>query len=327
MPAKIANAPGADHDRADGQAREHDAGDERRRDVPAGPPAFGFGADLDRGRFLPARPAEALGPDPNRARGLGLVRRALLAEELGDRDLLGGLWRRRLRIDPHLVPDGLGEVVGRGLDSLDVRRVLHCLWRGLGHDLWDRHRLGLLDQLGHAGLVAGKVDVPSRAGLGSLADVVPLRLRLGLEQERALDVGLGRRLLARERLVADGRLPRLGLGGRLLLVLGFGGTVLRPGLERHGRATRVGFTLRLLGLRAGRLVVALRARPLFRTLALGRLRPVDVLDRREELVEILEEVLALVPFLVLRHAQISLSSASLCATTSSMSEMCLSVSF
>ncbi len=60
---------------------------------------------------------------------------------------------------------------------------------------------------------------------------------------------------------------------------------------------------------------------------LGGLGPVDVLDRSEELVEVLEQVLALGPLLVLSHAQISLSSASLWATTSSIPPMCLSVSF
>src|SRR4029450_448416 len=206
----------------------------------------------------PPRGAEALGTHPDRARGLGFVGRTLLAQELGDRDLLGGLWRPRL--DLHLVPDGLGEVVGRGLDGLDVRRVLRSLRHSLWHDL-DLCRLGLLDQLGHTGLVAGKVDVPSRAGLGALVDVVPLRL--GLEHDGAnlalllLDAGLGRRLLGRERLLADGRFAHVRLGRRRLLVLGFWRTVLRPGLERHGRGTRcVGFTLRLLGVPARRLVAA-----------------------------------------------------------------------
>jgi hypothetical protein len=220
-------------------------------------------------------PPKPSAPDPDGARGLGRVRRSLLAEELGDRDLLGGLWRRSLRLDPHLVPDGLGEVVGRGLDGLDVRRVLESLRQSLHHDL---DRLRLLDQLGDTRLVAGEVDVPSRAGL-DLLDVVSLR-RGPERNEPASPCSPSTSASGGDSWLANGSSPT---GGSR--TPGSADTASRPRYPRiHSPAARVP---------ARRLVAALRARRLLRTLALGRLGPVDVLDRREELVEILEEVLAL----------------------------------
>ena len=82
-------------------------------------------ADLHRRRLLPAGSAEALAADPDGARGL--LRRLLLvlvAEQRGDRDLLGGLERGGLGLHLDLVADGLREVVGRGLDGLEVGGLL-----------------------------------------------------------------------------------------------------------------------------------------------------------------------------------------------------------
>jgi hypothetical protein len=72
---------------------------------------------------------------------------------------------------------------------------------------------------------------------------------------------------------------------------------------------RLGFILvdvldaeRLIGFRSGRFLRARsRARSGPRRRVLGRLGPVDVLNRREELVQVLEELFALAPLLVLRH--------------------------
>ena len=152
-------------------------GDERRRDVAPGTLAFGFRADLDRGGFLPARSAEPLRSDPNGPRGLRRPGRlgALLAEELRDLHLLGGLRDRILGLDVDLVANGLGEVVGSGLDGLDVG----CLLGDLGP--------ALLDQLGDARLLprrgGRRSRRPRRRSEPSVLFVVALGL--GLQQERA----------------------------------------------------------------------------------------------------------------------------------------------
>ena len=321
--------PGPDQDRADRQADQDDAGDERRRHVAAGPLAFGFGADLDRGRFLPARPAETLRADPNGPCRFGRLRTvvALLTEQLGDRDLLGGLRPHTLGLDVDLVPNGFGEVIGRRLDRLDVGCFLGDLGFGLLHQLGDPRFL----------LRAGEVDVAGRRRDGLRAFVRPcvVSLGLGLRQERPDTVLLelvgllgvaGRDALGRGRaLVREvvGPVGDAGPLGRNVLGRGFGIVLLRLRLERHGRATgRLRLGIGLLPTGGGWLVA-----PRVRVLGFGRLGPVDVLDRGEELLEVLEELLAFGPVLVLSHAQISLSSVSLWATTSSMSEMCLSVSF
>ncbi len=107
---------------------------------------------------------------------LGLGDRSfLLPEERGDRDLLGRLGGWRFGFDPNFVSDGLGEVVGRSLDRLEVGCVLH----GRGGRLC---RLGVaLLQLGDVVVATGELHV---GGLGRRLDGFVL-LGLGLEQERA----------------------------------------------------------------------------------------------------------------------------------------------
>ena len=189
--------PRSDQDRPDGEAGEDDARDEGRRDVPPGTLAFGFRADLDRGWFLPTRSAEPLRTDANGPSGLGLPGPpwTLLAEELRDRNLFGGLGDRLFGLDVNLVPNGLGEVVGRGLDGLDVRRLLGDLGTAL------------LDQLGDAGFLAREVDIAARGGFRTLGPFV-IAFGLRLQQERADPVALA-------------------LGASLGLTTGWGGGSLR----------------------------------------------------------------------------------------------------